>query len=1541
MPGSWSELNDALKQISPTGASGFESLVGDLLRAFTKQSFFLARTGDQPSGDVYSPDKGIVVQVKRYTSTEISEKEIVGDVNQAIDTVADLDLYVVVATRHTGQLAAKLEGLSTRSGIDIVTISLVDVISDLGSLCIAHWQIVRPYFPQLDDSWVRWAENTATDERVTSHIDALRAAFQSAHTRTTLAKQCLAALKDRFSNDHVLDDAVSRETIRTKLTQWWDDGSVPITALEGEEGNGKSWAAASFAYDISRRDNGVAFWLDSHLWTDAKTPERILDLCLENVVTGDENLRKKIKRKIIFQWTAPILIVLDGANERSAHDATESILCSYRSHSDRLHRQIRLLFTTRPLAVRSSVFQQLWIGYTKIEMVPFSLEELNQALLRLGGNVIADELPQSVREMARIPRYLKLCVELRNELASFSHVTKELLLWVDLCRKVSQADPQMRAIEETIAATPEELLSELAKRSGWPTSDTVSVPKKTVMDVFPDFDSIRADLIEQRIVLSSSTPSTVQLSGSHVVLGWALWLRQVSDQKHDSKREALRDELLKELEPAPSNDLKAKALHIASLLSYLDTSKPSPQQTRSLLFELWIRHHNAVFTITSLECFVERDLLAYASAIEGLFANHFQGYLETQLTLPLLRIWRDDLPQRTELRVILERWLTFIFPGGREGSSDRDVDPPVRFPVANTAEQLRLAYVAISIISFRPERDLISVLVDSYHSQDFCHGDFGNGASTHRIPVKWCCEALGYLMRWSYDESMIDDLAAMASDPKLSSPEKENVGWFARLFRMASLPMALGEQGDVFSGGEVTPSQDLANLEAFLSDAPPPNGRKLIGFGSLGAWVVRQDLPSLSQSGVAALQAEMKFRSANPDQAVYSGTWENKEFEDLVTWAAKYAPSALETVAVNWWTIQIGKSNFNIVISTLVALGIAHTKLAGVIDDVLAKLPLNQSLHDLDLLSYVVTPITEMVMLHGTHDQIAKWFHYLEDKSAVPLESPIVSLLPLPTIVNLLSDKEFSEYAKVQARRLATEWQMAPSTVNVQVLAFWLETCAYSSLNDDGFAEFAVKLARNPNVPENLSFPLFLVAGCSTKVSTLMDALQCPLFDRFKEGYNSWRWGLHLGPSQPLSVTYSELRNAASLTVSGWLLFNLNSPEFKQWGEEVVEQALASVEKLIESPVQCIVVQQIREDGRLGYVSHERLPMGEASHHSIHSATWGVDRSSETKSPTNEQFKAASEAVEEEVDRRHALPSKDIVGFNAFQPLREWAAENKSKFCDSAFDYLTAFRKLNSDRRQESANFAFDVFIILLQFDPQRALSFRRNEFGDLHVIDGDWGLPWSNMVVWTRDLDHMSEILQLRTQYLTEAANDEVVLQHVLAARRGDVDIEAIALELLQATRAKERALAVTLLGFLGTASAIATLSKLQEDDQSLWVRSQARWAFEVCITENHCQEWYMETLRMPLTLSQLEARLVAMEPALSPSSAVWRHKIKEQSDLEKWESRVRGHLELFWRRIEHNSFREGVWEIFGRRLSEYCRGEKLKEGITSQQSPWWKPLE
>src|SRR5580658_3721369 len=103
MPGSWSDLNDALKQISPTGASGFESLVGDLLRAFTKQSFFLARTGDQPSGDVYSPDKGIVVQVKRYTTTEISEKEIVGDVNQAIDTVADLDLYVVVATRPTGQ----------------------------------------------------------------------------------------------------------------------------------------------------------------------------------------------------------------------------------------------------------------------------------------------------------------------------------------------------------------------------------------------------------------------------------------------------------------------------------------------------------------------------------------------------------------------------------------------------------------------------------------------------------------------------------------------------------------------------------------------------------------------------------------------------------------------------------------------------------------------------------------------------------------------------------------------------------------------------------------------------------------------------------------------------------------------------------------------------------------------------------------------------------------------------------------------------------------------------------------------------------------------------------------------------------------------------------------------------------------------------------------------------------------------------------------------------------------------------------------------
>jgi hypothetical protein len=1539
MSGSWSTLNDALKAISPTGSLGFESLVADLLRAHLKQTFFLARTGDQPSGDVYSPDKGIVVQVKRYTSTTFSESEIIGDVDRAIETVADLDLYVLAATRPLGQLATRLEHLSARTGIDIIPITLIDGISDLGCLCVSYWNVVHQSFPELDNSWVKWSEETATDQQVISRIDALTAAFQSAHTRTTLAKQCLDSLTNRFSENEALENAVSREVIRTGLSQWWDSSDQPIAALEGEEGTGKSWTAASFAFEISQRPNGVAFWLDSHLWADAKTPERILELCLENVITGDESLRKKIKRKIIHQWTSPILIVLDGANERSACDATESIVKSYRFHSDRFHRQIRLLFTTRPLAIRASTFQQLWIGYTKIEIVPFSISELDRALQKLGANVTANELPPGVRELARIPRYLKLCIELRNELASYSHLTKELLLWVDLCRKVSNADPQIRTIEETIAASPEALLSELARRSGWPTSDTVSVAKKEVTDVFPDFDSIRADLIEQRIVLSSSTPSTVELSGSHVVLGWALWLRQFSDRKHDSKRDVLRDELLKELEPAPSNDLKAKALQVASLLSYFDASKISTQQTRSLLLELWIRHHNAVFIAESLEYFIARDLPAYASAIEGLFINHFRGYLETQLTMPLLRIWRDDLPQRAELRAILIRWLTLIYPGGREGSKEKEVDPPVRFPVATSPEQLRLAYVATSIISFRPDADLLEALLDSYLSQDFCYGDAGSGDSTHRIPIKWCCEALGYLMRWSYDEAILTRLAAIASDPKLSSLEKQNVGWFARLFRQASLPVELGVQGDVFSGGGLTPSEDIANLDAFLSDAPPPKGRKLIGFGSLGAWAVRLDLPQLSESGVTALKEEMELRSSDPGQAVYNGTWDNEEFEDLVPWAVKLVPSTLEIVAVNWWAIQIDKDHFTSVIDTLVSLGIGYPILAGIIDDVLSKLPLNHSVDD--LLSAVVTPITEMIMLHGTKEQIVKWFHWLEDKSALPLGSPIVSMLPLPSVVRLLADKDFVEYANTEARRLGNEWQNAPGKINVHVLAFWLETWAYCSSKDEELAEIALELAHKPGVPEELSFPLFLVAGRSTKLAVMQRGFQCPLFAKFREGYNSWRWGLNLSLTPQLAISYSDLQPACSLTVSGWILFRLNSPDLRPWGRVVTERAMAALATSTDNPIHCKVVQEIQADGRLGFVSHERLPMGSTSHHSIHSATWGLDRSSETKSPTNEQFKVAAEAVGKEMERRRALPDSDIIGFNAFHPLRKWASDNRNEFCDFAFNYLKAFRTLISDRRQEFATFACDVFIILLQYDPDQALSFSRNEFGDLHVTDYNVGLPWSKMMVWTQGLDHVAGIVRLRGQYLDEALNDEVIFQHVLAARRGNVNIEPIALKLLQEPRAKERALAVTLLGFLGTALSVARLSGLREEDPSLWVRAQARWAFEVCITENHCRKWYSDALSGTPSLSELEARLVTMEPALTPSSAVWRHHVEWESALDKWDARTRGHLELFWKRIEHNSFREGAWKILGRRLTEYCRGESLKEGVTSQQCPWWKPAD
>ena len=182
------------------------------------------------------------------------------------------------------------------------------------------------------------------------------------------------------------------------------------------------------------------------------------------------------------------------------------------------------------------------------------------------------------------------------------------------------------------------------------------------------------------------------------------------------------------------------------------------------------------------------------------------------------------------------------------------------------------------------------------------------------------------------------------------------------------------------------------------------------------------------------------------------------------------------------------------------------------------------------------------------------------------------------------------------------------------------------------------------------------------------------------------------------------------------------------------------------------------------------------------------------------------------------------------------------------------------------------------------------------------------------------------------------MLLWHVLAAHaNGNAEhLTRFALSQLDGTLARERALGESLLAFTGTQQACERLALLLDKDPSFWVREHAQWAREVCLTELACRNRYRSALRAR-TLDELAAGLAEIRQAASPMAYAWHHQI-ELEERKTDNPRTKAYLKLFWYNWGNPSSRKENIKLCGRKLKDYCRGENLKDGVTSRQAPWWK---
>lgn len=1489
----WQKLKDLIQSIKPVD---FEKLAAALLTSFLKVPFVVARSGDQPSGDARSLTGEVSIQAKNYSDrTSLNAKEIEGDIRQVNRTLQDLQVYVLVVSRDAAQLHDKFDTVSKETGLNIVTLELSDELSDLGALCVTFWEDIRDFFDLSDtdqefSDWIQIArDEPKTLQKIEDARDKLKDGIQ---TQRHVQKDIEKYLLDRFSrgdgfNPINLSEAIDRDPIESKIANWWEASGSPVCYLEGKEGHGKTWLAAKCMRAICKNEDVVTFWLDSKDWSGARSISDLLRSCF-SLLPYEEQKVAKLHNKPAKIWRKT-LIILDGVNERNAIEAAQRILAEYfRNDENEWRDRIRFLLTTRPLDDYPDFERYLWSECHKISVDPFNDSELQEALTRKGFQI--DDLPDSLMEIARIPRYLQTCIELRNQFHSFDPVTKEMVLWADLLEKIKWTDPQVKQkLDWHRSKDAQEILADLAKQLEW--TDVETAPEASVQlleKYFPDYRAVRHDLEEQRIAIEAG-PFQAKLSSDHITLGWALYLANLFGCTEFTEIRDFAESLQNSLEPIPSEDLRTEALFVALQITAISPDPEIPQdqlsQKRAALMLAWFHSHNAQITDERLSFWAGEDPDAYAQVVEFEFEYNNSPNYEDALIAPLAETW---LNKKGDLNRLASRLVKWILPAHGDSALKEIIyieHEGHQVPVEKYDIQLRLLNAALSILSQRPERQFLKILAR-------CYAILRNNADVDDNLSRRTrfFEKIGKLMRWGYTEEVLGDLHWLAELFQSDELLLRGVYGLAEQLNKVHLPLLLQrplsekeletrafvEQHNRRFKPYIDRIRDQERL--LIGDSPAANGN----YHGLDYLAVRKNLPDLHHEDYSEIKKILQDISVNAKLGWSAGTTlEDSCIANLMPWVAKYDSKSyaelacslkLNTLNQQWAQFKL-RSIQGLIFQPEDRIKITEAILEmkqRLVQDVQADSSSSDTI-------YLTRLLTETLLFCAPEEKLTDWFEFLASQE--PLRSSICYKL-LPYLLGKLLPEAVIRLAQ---QKLETLWSSSSDnqtedngeSKEFSEEEFWCSLYAYGAPVDENTVNYALEALKIRDPDSTGTFPMLRLALSGPNqflAETLTDEkIRKHLFSRHGKRFII---PIYEGENVP---SYDMLMSLLPPRIVGSFLCSPDRcDDLSQWGKEIIEWIFSNL-------------QSIEVD---------------------------FDYNSAIRFSVNPKV------------------------------LQTWAEQDTVNFLQLADQYLTELFKFPR-YSQALSDFTNNIHRLLLRFQPDKAKqyyhqwnaeSFKtvyRTHYGVLTFIDQLWKVEYCNS----------PEHRQFRRELLEVCLNDEEIMFMTLAALVGGGEEELwnlVTQEYLASPNAKERNLGISILPWFGNDKAIEKLEQLKSDDPSQWVRKHARWAYEAAQQERSCREIYREALQTQ-DLFRISAVFEQIKPALSPTARWWHGEIEKEEGFHEESLDIDPRLDAlhyrFWYRWGNSSKTKNNIEVFGRKLREYCRGEKLPIGQTPRIAPWWKP--
>jgi hypothetical protein len=439
-------LRNALLELSPAGADGFEGLLRAVLTQITGIPFRLAGSGAQSGidGGASYPDDGVCFEAKRY-SGQLPKNEVLAKIAEvSIQDKGDVDLWILGATTAvTSQSANDIEKFAAKSGIPVL---------------ILDWS--SPPLPPLAvtlalgaDSAVRFFSEHQTNHGAAAAVAAALLAIKQTQgfddhalrIRGFLEQPTIGSGPTHRANERWLTRVFSDKrqarrylgqplcpghaigspaTIRRELIDrlspcFSDRPDGRIAIVLGDEGTGKSWLVAQTWMSLSTKPLMVVFtpedFVDLSVLSDL---EKLLcdRLTLQSGGTSSADADSRWRRRFARWRTGPIadsprvVVVIDGLNQRPEVDWAR-VIESMSSVVDQVHG--RLVVTTRTDYFENRTRQRLYSATVKVNVPEWTDVEREEILSTHG--LRANNLRPRVAASLRNPRLLGVALELLHD----------------------------------------------------------------------------------------------------------------------------------------------------------------------------------------------------------------------------------------------------------------------------------------------------------------------------------------------------------------------------------------------------------------------------------------------------------------------------------------------------------------------------------------------------------------------------------------------------------------------------------------------------------------------------------------------------------------------------------------------------------------------------------------------------------------------------------------------------------------------------------------------------------------------------------------------------------------------------------------------------------------------------------------------------------------------------------------------------------------------------------------------------------------------